>query len=79
MLSLTIFEQQSGSTGGSAFDATGSIGKQFTKEGAIGGTAQMIGGPLAEEGAIGKQFTTQGAVGGTAANVLGSKGQEEKK
>ncbi|KXT17437.1 hypothetical protein AC579_5734 [Pseudocercospora musae] len=58
----------------SVFDAKeGSIGKQFTTEGAIGGTAQKIGGPLAADGAIGKNFTTEGAIGGTAQEKLADK------
>ncbi|EME85991.1 uncharacterized protein MYCFIDRAFT_39807, partial [Pseudocercospora fijiensis CIRAD86] len=51
----------------------GSIGKQFTTEGAIGGAAQKIGGPLAADGAIGKNFTTEGAIGGTAQEKLADK------
>lgn len=41
------------------------------EEGAVGGTAQKIGGPLDKEGMIGKQFTTEGAIGGTVQSVLG--------
>lgn len=55
------------------FDAQGSIGKQFTEEGAIGGTAQKVGGPLDKEGMIGKQFTTEGSVGGSVQSALGGK------
>jgi hypothetical protein len=40
-------------------------------EGAIGGTAQKIGGPLDKEGMIGKQFTTEGSIGGTVQNMMG--------
>ncbi|KAK2604124.1 hypothetical protein N8I77_007079 [Diaporthe amygdali] len=53
------------------FDADGAVGKQFTEDGAIGGTAQKIGGPLDKEGAIGKQFTTEGSIGGTVQDKLG--------
>jgi hypothetical protein len=42
-------------------------------EGAIGGTAQKIGGPLDKEGMIGKQFTTEGSIGGTVQNLMGGK------
>ena len=56
------------------FDSSGSIGKQFTTGGAIGGTAQKIGGPLDEQGVIGKQFTKDGSIGGTAQSMLGDKG-----
>ena len=52
-------------TGTSAFDKSGAIGKQFTTEGVLGGTAQKLGGPFDKDGAIGKQFTTQGSIGGT--------------
>ncbi|KAI0484850.1 hypothetical protein GGR56DRAFT_669362 [Xylariaceae sp. FL0804] len=54
-----------------AFDAQGAIGKQFTEEGALGGAAQSIGGPLAKDGAIGKQFTAEGSIGGSVQNALG--------
>ncbi|KAL7627868.1 hypothetical protein AAE478_002063 [Parahypoxylon ruwenzoriense] len=53
------------------FDAKGSIGKQFTEEGAIGGAAQKIGGPLDKEGIVGKQFTTEGSIGGSVQSALG--------
>lgn len=39
--------------------------------GAIGGTANQIGGPLAADGIIGKQFTTGGAIGGTVQKNMG--------
>ncbi|KAJ9136881.1 hypothetical protein NKR23_g9523 [Pleurostoma richardsiae] len=55
------------------FDEHGAIGKQFTEGGAIGGTAQKIGGPLDKDGAIGKQFTTEGSIGGTVQNAMGGK------
>lgn len=32
------------------FDAQGTIGKAFTTDGVAGGTAQAIGGPLAQDG-----------------------------
>ncbi|KAI3332284.1 hypothetical protein HD806DRAFT_530039 [Xylariaceae sp. AK1471] len=54
-----------------AFDAQGTIGKQFTEDGALGGAAQKIGGPLDKDGMIGKQFTTEGAVGGSVQNTMG--------
>ncbi|KAK5161014.1 hypothetical protein LTS14_000808 [Recurvomyces mirabilis] len=56
---------------GSIFDKDGAIGKQFTTGGAIGGTAQSIGGPLDAQGSIGKQFTTGGSVGGAVQSMLG--------
>jgi hypothetical protein len=39
-------------------------------EGAIGGTAQKIGGPLDKGGMIGSQFTTGGTIGGMVQNKL---------
>ncbi|KAI1776539.1 hypothetical protein F4818DRAFT_439939 [Hypoxylon cercidicola] len=53
------------------FDAQGSIGKQFTEGGAIGGTAQKVGGPLDKDGMIGKQFTEDGNIGGSVQSTLG--------
>ncbi|KAI1800723.1 hypothetical protein F4811DRAFT_495089 [Daldinia bambusicola] len=55
----------------SAFDSRGSVGHQFSSEGAIGGTADKIGGPFSKEGAVGHQFTDKGAVGGTVQDTLG--------
>ncbi|KAH8666900.1 hypothetical protein BX600DRAFT_549885 [Xylariales sp. PMI_506] len=54
-----------------ALDENGPIGKQFTEHGAIGGTAQKIGGPFDKDGMIGKQFTTGGAIGGTVQDAMG--------
>ncbi|KAK3318948.1 hypothetical protein B0H66DRAFT_253507 [Apodospora peruviana] len=58
------------------FDSSGAIGKQFTEDGALGGTAQAIGGPLDKEGMIGKQFTEQGSIGGTVQNLMGGTGKK---
>jgi len=55
--------------GTSVFDKSGAIGKQFTTEGTIGGTAQKIGGPLDAQGAIGKHFNADGSLGGTAQSL----------
>ncbi|KAM7203428.1 hypothetical protein V8F20_004022 [Naviculisporaceae sp. PSN 640] len=55
------------------FDSKGTIGKQFTTEGAIGGTAQKIGGPFSEDGIIGHRFTTDGIVGASVQGTLGGK------
>lgn len=44
--------------------ATPSNIDKSAESGAIGGTAQKIGGPLASDGAIGKQFTDKGGIGG---------------
>lgn len=43
----------------------------WAAEGAIGGTAQKIGGPLDKEGMIGKQFTEGGSIGGTVQQMMG--------
>jgi hypothetical protein len=40
-------------TGTSAFNKDGAIGSMFKADGAIGVTADKIGGPLAKDGAIG--------------------------
>ena len=58
-----------------AFHSSGTIGSQFTSQGALGGTAQKVGGPFDKEGSIGKQFTEQGAIGGSVQQTLG-KGEE---
>lgn len=44
-----------------------------TAEGALGGTAQKIGGPLSADGMVGKHFTEGGAIGGSVQQTLGSK------
>lgn len=43
----------------------------IAEQGAIGGTAQKIGGPLDKEGMIGKKFTTEGNIGGSVQNAMG--------
>lgn len=40
-----------------------------TADGAIGGMAQKIGGPLDQDGMVGKQFKADGAIGGTAQSI----------
>jgi len=52
--------------GTSMFSKDGAIGKMFTTEGAVGGTAQSIGGPLDQQGMVGKHFGADGSIGGTA-------------
>lgn len=54
-----------------AFDAKGTIGGAFTKDGAIGSVGEKVGGPLASDGMIGKNFNPDGAVGGSVQNALG--------
>jgi hypothetical protein len=44
-----------------------------TAEGALGGTAQKIGGPLSADGMVGKHFTEGGTIGGSVQQTLGSK------
>lgn len=53
------------------FDKDGAIGNAFTEEGAIGSTAQKIGGPFDKEGVVGKTFTTEGTIGGSVQQALG--------
>ncbi|OTB13451.1 hypothetical protein K445DRAFT_24623 [Daldinia sp. EC12] len=62
----------------SAFDSQGSVGHQFSSEGAIGGTAHKIGGPFSKEGVVGRQFTDKGAVGGTVQDTIGHGDQTRK-
>lgn len=47
------------------------IDNNATAEGAIGGTAQKVGGPLAKDGLIGKQFIEEGGIGGTVQDAMG--------
>lgn len=54
-----------------AFDAKGTIGGAFTKDGAIGSVGEKVGGPLASDGMIGKNFNPDGAIGGSVQNALG--------
>ncbi|MCJ1409815.1 hypothetical protein MMC19_003898 [Ptychographa xylographoides] len=53
----------------SIFDKSGAVGQAFNADGAIGGTAQKIGGPLDKEGMIGKHFNADGTLGGTAQSL----------
>ncbi|KFH45340.1 hypothetical protein ACRE_038410 [Hapsidospora chrysogenum ATCC 11550] len=62
-----------GDTRPKALDERGAIGKQFTEQGAVGGTAQAIGGPFDKEGMVGKHFTSGGSVGGSVQSNLGGK------
>ncbi|MCJ1395471.1 hypothetical protein MMC18_008357 [Xylographa bjoerkii] len=55
--------------GQSIFDKSGAVGSMFNADGAIGGTAQKVGGPLDKEGMIGKHFNADGALGGTAQSL----------
>lgn len=54
-----------------AFDAKGTIGGAFTKDGAIGSVGEKVGGPLASDGMIGKNFNPDGTIGGSVQNALG--------
>lgn len=42
-------------------------------DGAIGGTAQKIGGPLDKQGAIGQHFNADGKIGGMVQENLANK------
>jgi hypothetical protein len=42
-----------------------------TENGALGGTAEKIGGPFDKDGVVGKQFTTEGSIGGSVQNAAG--------
>ena len=41
--------------------------------GAIGGTAQKVGGPFAKDGMIGSNFTADGSIGGTVQKAVEKK------
>jgi len=60
-------------TAGSAFDSKGGIGKEFTTEGVLGGTAQKVGGPFDKGGLVGKQFTEGGSIGGKVQEMMGDR------
>jgi hypothetical protein len=47
----------------------------FTSGGAVGGTAQKVGGPFDKDGAVGSKFKSDGAIGGSVQQELG-KGEE---
>ncbi|KAI0834255.1 hypothetical protein F5Y06DRAFT_307077 [Hypoxylon sp. FL0890] len=64
-------EDENSATRVSAFDSQGSVGHQFSSEGAIGGTAHKLGGPFSKEGVVGRQFTDKGSVGGTVQDTMG--------
>lgn len=52
---------------------------QYCKEhGAIGGTAQKVGGPFDKEGAIGGAFTSEGALGGKVQSAMGGEKKMDK-
>lgn len=55
--------------GTSVFSKDGALGKHFNADGAIGGTAQSIGGPFDKQGMVGKHFNADGAIGGTAQDL----------
>ena len=44
-----------------------------TADGAIGGTAQKIGGPLDKQGSIGQHFNSDGKIGGMVQENLANK------
>jgi len=45
----------------------------FKADGALGGTAQKIGGPLDKEGMVGKNFNADGKIGGMVQENLADK------
>ena len=56
------------------FSKDGAIGKQFNPDGALGGTAQKVGGPFDKDGMVGKQFTAEGGgIGGMVQKNLAEK------
>lgn len=45
----------------------------FNADGAIGGTAQKVGGPFDKEGSIGSNFKADGKIGGMVQQNLAEK------
>ncbi|CAF9907723.1 MAG: hypothetical protein ALECFALPRED_003787 [Alectoria fallacina] len=75
----TASEKTTG-TGTSMFSKDGTLGSMFNgtaspprTDGAIGGTAQKIGGPLDKEGSIGQHFNSDGKIGGMVQENLANK------
>ncbi|KAL8654922.1 MAG: hypothetical protein Q9226_003246 [Calogaya cf. arnoldii] len=63
-------------TGTSMFSKDGAVGKLFNgnvADGAIGGTAQKIGGPFDKQGAVGSHFNADGKIGGMVQENLANK------
>ncbi|KAI4102125.1 MAG: hypothetical protein L6R37_004548 [Teloschistes peruensis] len=60
-------------TGTSIFSKDGAIGKQFNVDGAMGGTAQKVGGPFDKQGSIGQHFNADGKIGGMVQENLANK------
>lgn len=56
-------------------DITSVVGADFdlTADGAIGGTAQKVGGPFDKDGIIGSNFTADGSIGGTVQKTVEKK------
>ncbi|PMD25023.1 hypothetical protein NA56DRAFT_566227 [Hyaloscypha hepaticicola] len=53
------------------FHRDGAIGSMFKADGAIGGTADRVGGPFARDGVVGEKFNANGAIGGKIHESLG--------
>ncbi|MCJ1277175.1 hypothetical protein MMC21_004985 [Puttea exsequens] len=63
--------------GTSAFSKSGAIGSLFNPDGALGGTAQKVGGPFDKEGVVGSQFTAEGGgIGGMVQKKVAEGGEE---
>ncbi|KAH8814141.1 hypothetical protein F5882DRAFT_281792 [Hyaloscypha sp. PMI_1271] len=60
-------------TGTPAFSKDGAVGSMFKADGAIGGTAEKVGGPFAKDGFVGLKFNADGAIGGRVQETLGKK------
>ena len=56
-----------------AIDASSSTLILHVADGAVGGTAQKIGGPLDKEGSIGQHFNADGKIGGMVQENLANK------
>ncbi|KAI4139261.1 MAG: hypothetical protein LQ341_004280 [Variospora aurantia] len=55
------------------FSKDGAVGKMFTADGTIGGTAQKVGGPFDKQGAVGQHFNADGKIGGMVQENLANK------
>jgi len=68
------FTQREGILDKSVFDKTGAVGKEFEADGAIGGTAEKLGGPFRRDGPVGSQFTSSdGGIGEAAQKMMGQR------
>ncbi|KAF1345500.1 hypothetical protein BDV97DRAFT_361242 [Delphinella strobiligena] len=64
----------------SAVSSSGSIGKHFNPDGAIGQIGEKVGGPFSKDGAIGSQFdASKDGVAGTVEKAVDGPAAKTKK